>query len=673
MSAPANTEAAPMTQTLKEAALEWAAAGFAVFPCAPDAKNPITPNGFKDATTDPEQIETWWDETPDANIGWYPDASSHSVLDVDLPKKPGDPDGRETLEGLVAINGPLPETFRVRTPHGGTHYYFDGACPSSGSRIGPKVDTRGIGGYVLVPPSVVEGKPYVVEHEADLAEVPQWIVEGAFNRSKALGAPAPDIPLDLDINIMRAAQCLQSRINRGDVSISDHGGNNTMYRVACQIEDFGLSKEKTLELLRVFNKECKPPWCEEDLQRFVENSGRYRQNAVGAYANQPVEEAFADQWDAIIEASHKPRTGSSPQNEAEPETRAQEIPPPLTGRQLAEGEFPRAEFLIEGLILKNNVNLIHGDGGAGKTLLAEHLAVAVASQSECLGRTTQQAPVLLVLAEDGAGETKARLNAICHHLGVNLADLPIRVWALPGYDITLASVTDEGQIRPAPMLARLKAALRDHPGSLVILDSLADIAVLNEAQRQPVNAFLKRTLGGLCTEFHSTVVVLAHPSKASQADGTLFSGSTAFNNAVRNRLTLEHPDKTSSRRVLTVAKSNYASAGTEIDLFLFGEHVFLTAGDTAHEDRERAEYDAVLSVALAMIDRDIAIVKGNGSGQKPRDVAAEVQKRHRIKIDAKRVLAILHQAERDGVLEYRAGGNSRRGQKAGFVRREKSQ
>src|SRR6516165_7166782 len=42
--------------------------GWHMFPCVPRGKKPLTPNGFKDATTDLSQIEKWWAHWPEANI-----------------------------------------------------------------------------------------------------------------------------------------------------------------------------------------------------------------------------------------------------------------------------------------------------------------------------------------------------------------------------------------------------------------------------------------------------------------------------------------------------------------------------------------------------------------------------------------------------------------------------
>ena len=72
-----------------DAALDWAlayaAAGMAVFPLKADG-SPLTERGFKQASTDAEQIQRWWKRWPHAEIGW---AVPAGVVVVDLDEKNG--------------------------------------------------------------------------------------------------------------------------------------------------------------------------------------------------------------------------------------------------------------------------------------------------------------------------------------------------------------------------------------------------------------------------------------------------------------------------------------------------------------------------------------------------------------------------------------------------------
>lgn len=138
----------------RAAALHYARQGIPVFPCVPGGKEPATPHGFLDATTDPEQIEKIW-AGADYNIGVSPEAFDAFVVDID-PRN----SGNSSWELLQAIQGWVEKTLRVRTPSGGIHFYFRGSAPPSVSRLGQGIDVRGRGSYVLLPPSVVNGVEY---------------------------------------------------------------------------------------------------------------------------------------------------------------------------------------------------------------------------------------------------------------------------------------------------------------------------------------------------------------------------------------------------------------------------------------------------------------------------------------------------------------------------------
>lgn len=149
---------------LLEAAVAYAKWGWPVFPIVENTKRPATRNGFKDATTDVYRISNYWAANPMANIGI---ATGHTfdVVDVDVPKDKGGglftPDGRETFAKLLKqVNpkdgkGPLPDCYGInKTPTGGIHLVV--LPTGAGNRGGllPGIDTRGIGGYIVAPPSV---------------------------------------------------------------------------------------------------------------------------------------------------------------------------------------------------------------------------------------------------------------------------------------------------------------------------------------------------------------------------------------------------------------------------------------------------------------------------------------------------------------------------------------
>jgi hypothetical protein len=133
---------------LREAALAYARKGWPVFPCKPGEKVPATKNGVKDATCDLTQVQAWWDRMPDANIGLATGAPSGLWI-VDI-------DGDEGLDAFCDLDHGVPGTLTAHTPSGGYHLAFldPGGLGNTASKIAPKVDTRGTGGYIVAAPSV---------------------------------------------------------------------------------------------------------------------------------------------------------------------------------------------------------------------------------------------------------------------------------------------------------------------------------------------------------------------------------------------------------------------------------------------------------------------------------------------------------------------------------------
>jgi len=185
--APISNGAAPRETTL-EAALKLAARGWKVFPCRSN-KAPYTPHGFYDATADESTLRQWWRKWPEALIG-VPTGAENGfiVVDIDVDRSQGK-DGEAVwsciLEGLD-----LPVTPMARTPRGGRHLYFKHPgykVLSTSNQIGPGIDTRADGGYVIVPPSFGYGW-FTDPSKCPLADAPAWL-QAILPREAASLAP----------------------------------------------------------------------------------------------------------------------------------------------------------------------------------------------------------------------------------------------------------------------------------------------------------------------------------------------------------------------------------------------------------------------------------------------------------------------------------------------------
>ena len=178
------------TRWLTESAQWYAANGIAVFPvhgavgtppactcgrpCPSPAKHPRTTAGFKDATTDLQQVRDWWRRWPDANIG-APTGLRFDVIDIDGRRGIDSVLARHDGEGLEAGGLFPPVIARAITPRGGGHHLYV-APTGEGNRAGllPGVDHRGVGGYVLLPPSHgVTGRQYAWLRHLDPTTLPE--------------------------------------------------------------------------------------------------------------------------------------------------------------------------------------------------------------------------------------------------------------------------------------------------------------------------------------------------------------------------------------------------------------------------------------------------------------------------------------------------------------------
>lgn len=139
-------------EELLEAALSYAEDGWPVFPCHIGRKEPITPHGLKDGTTDRRRLLTWWRDHP-FNVAAPTGIPASDVLDVDV---------RDTGSGWPAFNrlkraGLLAGARSLaETRSGGLHVFFAGTNQPCGRLRDHHLDFKSLGGYVLLPPSWVD-------------------------------------------------------------------------------------------------------------------------------------------------------------------------------------------------------------------------------------------------------------------------------------------------------------------------------------------------------------------------------------------------------------------------------------------------------------------------------------------------------------------------------------
>lgn len=231
------------------AALAYAREGYRVFPVRTN-KQPATARGFNDATTDTDQIRTWWADDGDYLIG-IANGNGLLVMDVDNYKA-GEAAEWETF---IAAHGGLPATRTVRTGSGGVHYWFstDTDVPRA-LGLFPSVDACGSGGYTIAPPSTSSAGTYTLLSDEPVAAAPAWLIEAILARKAvAVTRPFDLVPLTalspadaarcaqyadrvFELELERLRACTRSAVPSS--SLSTYAGpewNRTTFEVACNL------------------------------------------------------------------------------------------------------------------------------------------------------------------------------------------------------------------------------------------------------------------------------------------------------------------------------------------------------------------------------------------------------------------------------------------------------
>lgn len=190
-----------------------------------------------------EELATWRRQFPNCN--WAAITGiDFVVLDIDARHR-----GMDSLRGKV-----LPKTRTVLTWSGGWHFYF--ALPRGGCRtipaILPGTDLKGEGGYVLVPPSTIDGHAYELAVDEPIVPMPDWLLRLVAARGRETG----------------------SRRSAGEYAgllqgVGEGSRNDTCVRLAGWLLAHGLDPDATREILVGWGLRCRPPFSAGEVAQCV--------------------------------------------------------------------------------------------------------------------------------------------------------------------------------------------------------------------------------------------------------------------------------------------------------------------------------------------------------------------------------------------------------------------
>jgi hypothetical protein len=311
-----------------------------IFPVHAKGKSPLVPEWPKRASSDLEVLLGWTGEYPGCNWGLATGTQSVVVVDIDGLE------GRSSVEDLENSGFIFPRTLEVVTgrPDGGVHKYY--RAPEGveirndqNGKIGPHIDVRGDGGFVVFPPSVHQtGRQYhFVDPSAPIAEMPQWMVQKLTDWREKEAA---------------TQSAAQSKVSKGSRT-------NTLFSIAGSMRNKGLSTDAIKQALLAANSTFDPPLPEDKVIATAKGIERY---PAGQIAESPM-------------TIHK---------------RARVV-------CLIDVQAKRVRWLREPYIPFGMVSQISGDPGAGKSFVAMAIAADVTKKSGGVLYMTLENPLAEVM------------------------------------------------------------------------------------------------------------------------------------------------------------------------------------------------------------------------------------------------------------------------------------
>lgn len=584
-------------------ALEYAAAGWPVFPCRPadeevfnprtgkfedkTAKSPYTDNGLKAATTREHIIRRWWTDHPEAMVG-VPTGERSGVWVLDLDKKP-DADGTAEIAKLEAEHGPLPDTVTVRTPSGGRHLLFklpaDVEVRNRGG-FAPAVDTRGEGGYIVAAGSVMtDGRTYEWESRpSEPAEAPTWLLDLVVR--KAGPSTMPTLSRNPSVGYVEAA--VSSEL--ASLSATRAGRNNALNDSAFALGTFvgagAISRSEAEQ--RLFGAAVANGYVGKDGEaaaRATIKSGLDR----GIQSPREIPDSGEDMTELGRElAARLLAKRQAVGAEAETSEQAMEAAAdtlaihatPFVWRD--PSTLPRREFLYGVHYIRKYVSVTVAPGGLGKSSLTIAEALAMATGRDLIGTKPDRVLRVWVMnLEDDRDELERRIMAACKHYKIKAEDIEGQLFLDSGREQEVVVAVDrrkEGFMVVRPVVDALVKLLRDLAIDVLIVDPFVSSHQVSENDNGLIDKVAK-LWSSIADQTNCAVEIVHHVRKVQDREVTVEDArgavsllAAARSARVLNRMTEEQaqsagvpPDERFSIFGVQRGKSNLAplSASSE--------------------------------------------------------------------------------------------------------------
>lgn len=239
-------------------ALKYAEAGYSVIPVGNDKKPLMKWEPYQKKIASKEEIASWFTKWPTANIAVVTgEISGIVVVDID------DPELKNDLLDTIEKGAEPPITI---TPRGGRHQWFLRPKEEIRNTTGfiDKVDFRGDGGYVLVPPSKNgNGNGYVWKKsifETDLTVLPKELINIIKTNSRVLPQNAEKTEQNqTGMSCQQGVSVLTKAVNCSQMLTQGRRDDDLFHIANCLVKG-GATNEEIMEIVKRLANSCVPPF-----------------------------------------------------------------------------------------------------------------------------------------------------------------------------------------------------------------------------------------------------------------------------------------------------------------------------------------------------------------------------------------------------------------------------
>jgi hypothetical protein len=465
----------PNDSPLLESALYYAALGWSVVPthkimrlsdgaatctcpsgvsCISKGKHPaVAWMRYQQTAASMEQIREWFEGVfTGYGVGIVTGAVS-DIFVIDIDEGPGKPGG-DTIRDLQMLYGDLPFTVQARTGGGGRHLIFrhphDVWITTARNTLGPGVDTRGDGGFIVAAPSLHEsGRFYLWDELAHIrttaiAEAPAWVIE--------LTEGSPPDPT----GARRPATGTGEIIRDVWGKVID-GRERHMIGIICGVIATMARENGGLPTVEAILAEAWPTYERTTRARgaSLEADGR-GMTLMRQRAGHMLRRALSGKW--RINASRESRPGG-PETEPDPEKPTR----PLILHLEDMENLPPPEWLVKDLFPAGGLIVPYGPPKGGKTFIVLSLCLHVADGRDWFGHPVKRGGVVYIAGE-GIGGLGIRTRAMRAHYGI---PVNIPFWIVRrAFNLTTATAA-------ADLTKLIRDTVLDEPIAMVVVDTLA--------------------------------------------------------------------------------------------------------------------------------------------------------------------------------------------------------